>query len=248
VPGPLHDVCCASLPEASLPVLAGLRATPGLDVALASGRAWVRWQAGDEEVLRRLLPVAGVELYVPREGRWHRFGRHLPAFAFPTGLEYRPLHQVLFPAPMLPLPPRPPGLRPVSLTIVPADRPRRATALACGPAELARWADAASEARLRSLRAAQAAGRVLVLGERLPEVPSGRRYWGEAVLVPLGYRPDPDLPAEAIRAALGLAAEELLLLDEGRAEVVPGLALRPMTRAGIRLALQEPSRPRQTPS
>ena len=236
MPSPLHEVCCASLPAEALAVLAGLRASPGIDVALAGGRAWVRWEAGDEEVLRRLLPVRGVELYVRRDGHWHRFGRHLPALAFPRALEYRPLHQVLFPAPVLPVPARPADLRPLRLTLVPDDRPRPATALECGLADLARWADAVPESRLAALRVAHRGGRVLLLGERLPEVAAGRRYWGEVLLVPLGYRTDPDLPAAAIREALGLAQEELLLLDEGRAEVVPAPVLRPLTRAGLLLA------------
>jgi hypothetical protein len=239
MPGPLHEVCCASLPAAALPVLAGLRGRPGVDVALANDRTWVRWQAGDEEVLRRVLPVAGVELYVHQDGRWHRFGRHLPALDFPQGLDYRPLHQVLFPAAVLPVPPRPPELKPHCLTLVPDDRPRRTAALECGLAELARWADALPEVRLASLRAARCRGRVLVLGERLPAVPSGRRYWGELLLVPLGFRTEPGLPAEAIRASLGLTGDDLLVLGDGRAEVVPSSALQPLTRAGLRLATGE---------
>jgi hypothetical protein len=238
VPSPLRDVCCASLPAEALPVLAGLRAEPGIDLALADGRAWVRWEAGDEEVRRRVLPVPGVELYVHREGHWHRFGRHLPALDFPPDLEYRPLYQVLFPAPVQPVPPRPTTRTPVHVTLRPDDRPRPATALECDLAGLARWADGVSEARLQTLLAAQCGGRVLVLGPRLPAVPVGRRYWGEQVLVPLGYRTDPDLPAEAVRAALGLADEDLLVLDEGRSEVVPRSAFRPLTRAAVRLAIR----------
>jgi hypothetical protein len=233
---PLHDVCCASLPAEALPALAELRAAPGLTVALLGRRAWVRWESGDEQVLRRLLPVSGVELFVSRAGRWHRVGRHLPALAFPEHLEYRPLHQVLFPAPVLPMPPRPLELRPLGLALTADQCPRPATALECDVPALARWAETVPEVRLARLHAAHCRGRVLLRGERLPAVAAGRRYWGGSLLVPLGYRIEPNLPASAVRAALGLADEELLVLDEGRAEVVPRSAFEPLTRAQIRLA------------
>jgi hypothetical protein len=230
---PLRDVCCACLPAESLPALAGLRADDAVVVALADGRAWVRWPAGDDQVLRRLLPVLGVELYISRGGRWHRHGRHLPALDFPAELEYRPLHQVLFPAPVQPLPPRAAAPERILLGLAPDDRPRRATALECNLEGLARWADTVSAVRLEKLQAAHCEGRVLLLGDRLPEVPGGRRFWGERLLIPLGYRTEPELPASAVRVALGLAEEELLILDEGRSEVVPRGAFQPLTRARL---------------
>jgi hypothetical protein len=233
---PLRDVNCASVPVDSLPVLADLRAGPGITVALADGRAWVRWESNDESVLRLLLPVSGVALYVFRDGNWHRFGRHLPAFDLPPSLDYRPLHQVLFPAPVLPVPSRPVRLRPLRLRLVADPRPRPTTALECTLAELARWAETVPELRLNQAWAAHCRGRVLVLGDRLPEVALGSRFWGESMLVPLGWRAEPDLPAGAVREALGLSEEELLVLDAGGAEVVPRSAFEPLTRARVRLA------------
>jgi hypothetical protein len=235
---PLCDVACASLPAESLPALAGLRADAGVTVALADGRAWVRWPAGAERVLRRLLPLPGLELYVSRGGHWHRLGKHLPAFDFPENLAYRPLHQVLFPAPVQPAPAMPGGLEPVLVMLVPDDRPRRTAALECDLAELAAWADQVSAARLEALRAAHCQGRVLLLGERLPELPGGCRFWGQRLLVPLGYRTEPDLPAGAVRAALGLQEEELLVLGPGRAEVVARAGLRPLTRAALKASCE----------
>src|SRR5262249_27420647 len=115
---PLHEVCGASIPAAALPALAGVRAGRDIEVTEAQGRAWVRWHAGDEEVLRRLLPVAGVELFVQRGGLWYRHGCHLPAFGVPPKGESRPLDRVLFPAPVVPVPPpnRPPPAVPLRLT------------------------------------------------------------------------------------------------------------------------------------
>ena len=65
------------------------------------------------------------------------------------------------------------------------------------------------------------------------------RFWGETVLVPTGFRPEPDLPAAALRAALGVAADELLVLDETGAEVIPRAAFEPLTRAGVRLGVRD---------
>src|SRR5207247_2485755 len=74
-------------------------------------------EAGYEAVQRRVLPVAGVRLYFQREGRWFRHGQHLPDLDVPADLDYRPLHDVLTPAPVRPLPPPVPDLRPVPLAL-----------------------------------------------------------------------------------------------------------------------------------
>src|SRR5438270_12315007 len=99
---PLHHVCRASLPAASLAALAALRCHPGVTVSFAGDRAWRRWPEGDEEVLRQVLAVSGVELYERRDGRWHRHGQALPAFDLPAEGEPLPLLGVLVPAPVQP--------------------------------------------------------------------------------------------------------------------------------------------------
>ena len=96
-----------------------------------------------------------------------------------------------------------------------------------------------SQRRLASLRAARCQDRVLLLGPRLPLLPRSERFWGDGLLVPLGYRPEPDLPQTALREALGSRAEEILVLRQDRVEGVPRAALQPLTRAGVRLACAE---------
>ena len=63
----LDSIHCASVPVAALAALAGLRREPGVTVTLAGDRAWVRWDAApgstSKTVLRRVLPLAGSELY-----------------------------------------------------------------------------------------------------------------------------------------------------------------------------------------
>ena len=57
------------------------------------------------------------------------------------------------------------------------------------------------------------------------------------MLLPVGWRADPDLGDDALRIACDVADDELLLLDEAGPEAVPDAAFAPLTRAGVRLAL-----------
>src|SRR5688500_4876340 len=114
---PLNEVCCASMPLESLTALAEVRCHPGVEAALDGGRAWVRWEPGDTAVLFRVLSVSGVRLYVRRGTHWYRHGRHLPAFDFPAHLDYRPLHDLLVPAPVEALPAPAVQPRPVPLML-----------------------------------------------------------------------------------------------------------------------------------
>jgi hypothetical protein len=237
----VQNVTCASLPEESLPALAALRDQQDITVTLVHGRAWVRWPAGDEAVLRAVLPVSGVQLYVQHAERWHRYGRYLPVFDFPTDARYRPLHQLLTPAPIRPLPPLANHHEPVEVQLVADVRPRPVTALRCSSRDLQRWADQVPSCRLERIQAACCDGRLLLVGSSLPPLGGGEgeRFWGETVLLPLGQRADPELPANAIREALGIADDELLLLTAAGAEVIARSALRPLTRAQIRMAQEE---------
>jgi hypothetical protein len=236
---PLNDVRCARLPAAALPVLAELRAVPDVGVIQQGEYAWVYWHPQDDTVLRRLLPVRDLELYVQRDGLWYRHGRDLPSFGVPDECSGQPLHRVIFPVPVQPLPPPTAATRPCRLTLVRDDRPRETTGMLCESADLGRWADRATTAELNELRAARTGRRVVVLGEHLPPLAAGERLWGERVLVPLGYRPEPALPETAVTEALGMGPDEILLLDKEGPQVLSRTVLQPLTRAGVRLALRE---------
>jgi hypothetical protein len=238
----LDQVCLASLPAPALAVLAGLRREPGISVILEGDRAWVLWEPGTVAVLRRVLPVPGVELFVRREGHWHRHGRRLPASGLPEALagEAVPLHRAVTPVPIRAIPPGPTAPPPARLGLVRDDRVRPATALRCALEELGRWAETATTAEIRALRAARAAECVMVRGARLPALAGGERFWGDRVLVPLGFRAEPDLPESALRAALHVADDALLVLEAEGFEAVPREALRPLSRSSLRLALGGP--------
>ncbi len=79
---------------------------------------------------------------------------------------------------------------------------------------------------------------MILLGRGLPVVAGGVRFWGADVLVPLGFRADPDLPEPALRRALRVAEAAILVLEADEVEVVPREAFRSLTQAGLRLALE----------
>ena len=235
----LDALQCASLPASALAALADLRREPGVAVTVSGDRAFVRWASESEEVLRRVRPIAGVELYARRGGLWYRHGHHLPTFGLPADEgESVSLHRAVTPTPVRPEPPAGIPPRPVELTLVRDGRVREATALGCGLDEFGRWADMAPTARLVALRAATAGDRVLLLGRRLPPIPGAERFWGGRILVPLGLRTDPELPEPALCGALGAGEDELLVITHEGAETVPLRAFRTATRAGVRLALE----------
>ena len=61
---PFIDVCCARVPSEHLADLADLRAVPGVLALCQPEHTWLRWEAGDERVLQRVLPIAILGLAV----------------------------------------------------------------------------------------------------------------------------------------------------------------------------------------
>ncbi len=251
-----QDVRCASIPVEDLSVLADLRREAGIRVTIAQGRAWVCWEDGPDAdatrriLVRRLLPLADVEVFARREGRWHRPGQHLPSFGVPVcdasgGV---PLDRVILPEPLTMRGPGGEAARPVPLRLVRTEdqRARPATALRCRMADLAGWAQWAPSGWIESLSAACCAtlGRgpgdaeVLLLGpaERLPTAADGQRFWGIDVLIPLGFRTEPPLAEPALRAAAGAGADDLVVLEDEGPELIPRRAFERLSRAAIRLA------------
>jgi hypothetical protein len=235
----LTQVGCASIPQTALPVLADLRRDPDIRVILAEDRAWIRWEADAEPILRRVLPVPGVELFVFREGHWYRYGCHLPVFGLPLEPDDDaiPLSRALIPRPIVAATLGDSAITPVSLSLARDDRVRPTTAMTCAPEELKSWAETATTAQLTAVSAAWADDLMLLRGQALPALSGCTRFWGARVLVPLGFRPDPDLPESAVRRALRLADDVILLMQPEGFEEIPSEAFAPLTRAGVRRAL-----------
>jgi hypothetical protein len=234
---PLEGVCCARLPASAISVLADLRREPGIMVTPEGDHVWVRWEAGSQAVLRRLLPVPGVALYARRDALWYLPGARLPAFNVPADLESGAiaLARAVTPPPIRPIEPQGAGPMPIRLGLVRAATVREPTALRCALVDLRRWAERASTAELAALTAARSGDEVLIRGRRLPAVAS-QRYWGDRLLTPIGFHPKPGLPEPALRRALGVAEGEIVLLEADGFETIPCAALQPLARARVRLA------------
>jgi MoxR-vWA-beta-propeller ternary system domain bpX2 len=159
-----QDVRCASIPVEDLWVLADLRGEPAVRVTIAGERAWVCWDDGPKSevtrkiLLGRLLPLAGVEIFAPRDGRWYRPGEALPAFDVPIGegTGESALDRLILPEPLVASRPEGEPPEPVRLRVVrdQTDRSRPATAVRCRLADLAHWAEHAPSSWIESLSAA----------------------------------------------------------------------------------------------
>ena len=241
----LDQASCARMPASALASLAALRRVEGISVVTEGGHVWVFWEPGDERVLRSVLPVVGVELFEKRGDAWHRAGRRLPAFDVPPVIEPIGLDRAVTPEPFTAEMASGAALRPVVLRLRRDGRPRPTTAALCPLAVLGDWADSAPSAAIEAIRGVFRSDQALLLGEQLPAWPGSTRYWGGRVLVSIGFEPRPGLPEDVLLEALGGSGRELLRLvpdDRGggglAVEVVPLDEFRPLSRAGVRLALE----------
>ena len=249
------EIRCASLRVDDLRVLADVRNRAEIRVLIAGDRAWVCWPAGLETgpgiLAGRLLPLEGVELFTERGGRWYRLGEHLPALGVPFhGKENGVgLDRMLIPGKLSAQ--RPSGRLTESLGVdlVPEEREtiRLATAMRCSLRVLSVWAEQATSLQLSRLEGAcrqAAAGEdreteAFVRGASgtLPLLRESVRYWGTDLLVPLGFRVDPELPEQVIRAVVGAGEADLVVLDEQGLELIARGAFEPLFRAGVLLAV-----------
>lgn len=245
---------CARMRIEDLRVLADFRGRLEIRVLIAGDRAWVCWPAGSEIVgpilSGRILPLEGVELFTERGGHWYRLGAHLPALDVPfrdleEGIE---LDRVLIPGKLSAQRSAGRVMESLRVIVVPEEqgRIRPATAMRCSLAVLTRWAGQATSAQIERLEGAwlpatgetEADAEVLVRGlpGNLPHLRESTRYWGGELLVPLGFRPEPELPAGAIRAVVGAEDDDVVVLDGAGIELIPGGAFRLLSRAAVRLA------------
>jgi hypothetical protein len=248
------DVRCASIRAQDLPALADLRRHAEIRLKISQGRAWIYWEHESEEMrrilLRRILPLPGVQLFRQQGGNWYRLGDHLPTFDTPDDEfeESVPLHRLLLPATIV-------GCRPDVIredrVLIRAARDERgrsqpAVALRCPLAALWEWVERATSAQLAGLQAAWTGGTqgrdadatVLVLGtaRALPLLSAGQRFWGNDLLIPLGSRAEPDLPEPALRLACGAGPDDLIVLDQEGFELIPRGVFQRIERAGVCLA------------
>src|SRR4029453_13347944 len=99
---------------------------------------------------------------------------------------------------------------PMPLRLALASVHRPTLALCCSVHAFLAWADTMPACMLVRYRAAIDGERLFVLGKKPPWIAGAERFWGRTVLIPLGYRPDPNLSEEALRTVAGVAASDLL--------------------------------------
>jgi hypothetical protein len=250
----LNDVRLASIHARDLPALAALRDRLDIRVVVDGDRAWISWNRGVPElsdlVYRFIMPISGAELYIEGERGICRLGESLPAFGLgaPDPRRASPLAGVVIPGPLTARRPAATAPERARLTVVPDGRgpARPATALRCRLAELFDWGQRSTSTRFVGLTAAWSiapgagaeTAEVLVLGPqgRLPDVLHGTRFWGDDILVPLGFRTAPRLPAGLIRKAAGVRDDDLLVFGLGGVEAIDRALVQPLDRARLRLA------------
>lgn len=232
----LNAVCCARLPVAELARLGPLRARDDVHVLRDGERLWVFWTAPDRDLAAWLLSLPGVELIQRQADGWRGLGQHLPTFDVPDPHSARTLPTLLSPAPLEPIAPGLALWKPVEVKLVSDEQPRTTTALLVSLAEVVRWADTATSHSLAKVRAARREERLLLRGKLPPLL--GERYWGDRVLLPAGWRYEPAVAEGVLAKALHLDAEDVVLLTSTGADVIPGCAFAPVTRAGVRLAAE----------
>jgi hypothetical protein len=243
----LENMSCARFPTSSLAALAGLRRLEGISVLPSGDDSWVFWSEDpDQRILRTLVPIEGVEFFEHRGGTWHQLGRRMPCFEVP-GLDplKMAIDRAIFPEPFEVTKPAELSTIPAKLRLVREGQQRLATAALCSLSGLGRWADSAPSSEIEAVRGAIQGHRALLLGRGLPAWSGSIRYWGDRVLVPIGFEVRPNLPEEAILQALGGSGLELIRFVEPddpangtSVELIPFHSFRPLTRASVRLALR----------
>jgi hypothetical protein len=234
---PWREVSAARIPAVHLDALAAIRDKSDIHVHLQKEVAWVRWSDDRGDPVRYLLPVPGVEFFTIQSGVWFRFNSLLPASETPPVDGSLPLATVLLPRAFVPLQPEAIDWERAPLSIVRCSEPKPTSALVCTIHDLQRWADTATTAEISKVKGARSNGNAILLGMQLPSIHTACRYWGEDVFVPIGFRPEPNLPPAALRIAVEAETDEFLFLNDEGATVVPRKIFEPLSRAGIRLAL-----------
>lgn len=239
----------ASIPVDGLDALARFRDQADVLVLREEGlgRAWVRWTEPDDWVEQALRPVPGVVFFRFERDDWFAGSSRLPADELPPAASaMTPLSRAVVPSHLHWEEPASDWER-VPCRLVPDDRPRPCTAVVSTADRLIPWSETLPSFALAEYRAAVCGPRILLLGANPPLV-EGDRFWGDPILIPIGRRLEPELPAGFVADLFGVRAGDLAILTERPggldARLVDRDVCRPLSRAGLRLAARlEEGRP-----
>ena len=228
----------ARIPRGGLVALAALRRSADVHVTEFGDEAWIDWPGEMPSLVNALLAIEGARLYRKAKLGWIAIDRSLPDFAVPEMQESLALDRAIVPASFDAVAvPIFQGKR-IPITLKANASPRPTSALRCHPNALQEWCDRATAAEIEAVSAACCGSSVWLRGG-LPALPNVERFWGERVLVPVGYRPEPDWPEAALRQAAIVDDDEILVLTPDGPEAIAVGAFRALSRASVRRLLHK---------
>lgn len=229
------DQCrAARVPKTALAALAPLRQLTGVQIVEAADEAWIVWEGNMPALIGSLLPASGVVLYRRDEQNWRPIRDALPDFAVPFEGPPVAISRAVLPGKVLPSAPPDQRFGRVDVKLVPSAQPRPVTAIRCVAHRLLCWAEKATSLEIGEVSGAVCGETVWLRGKSLPFLPESARFWGELVLTPVGFRPDPDWPEGPLRQAAQVNDDEILVLSPNGPEALPASAFQPLTRAAVR--------------
>ncbi len=234
----LKSVRLARFAYDDLAALADFRVDSGIRVVVSGDRVLARLPQGASEAVERLLAVRGVELFVENHAGRYRLGDRIPAFDIDWNEDHSiPLDQVLIPGFVRAELPASTEPEPAAFRLVPCAESMSTSALTCSLDNLAAWADGSPTVAIERLRGALSRRTAFVVATvgKPPAIVDAERYWGERLFIPLGSRPEPNFHEDILVSLLNLGDDRAIACAVGF-ERIPSSAIRPLTRASIRLA------------
>ena len=215
--------------------LGSLRRFPGLRVLVDGQSVWMRGESLDSVLDRRIRSIPDVEWFaIWPDHQLTQLEGTVPCGRLPVG-NWQPLHEWL----QLKLPragfAATPSAR-VTLKLVRSSSPSVANLLQTTWIVWKEFATSASQVRLSRLAFALSDdNRALVRGVPLPPIPGRRFVEVDGVVVPNGWRIEPNVGPLVVRQVLKLDENELALFSEdGSFERVPRSAFVQATRSAVR--------------
>lgn len=215
--------------------LGPLRRITGLRILVEDSFVWLRGESSDSNISRRIRMIPDVECFsILPSGQLTRAGTTVPCARLPQGT-WQSLQGWL----KLELPTAgfaPPVANKVTLRLVRSASPTSANVLMTQWLTWCEYATLAPQIRLNRWAFALCDDqRVLIRGTPLPPIP-GRRYAeSEGIIVPNGWRFEPDVAARVAARVLKLDQSQMALFSEdGSFERVPRSAFVQATRSAVR--------------
>lgn len=241
--------CMASvgLSDQALRSLSHLRAQSDLLAHHAEGRIWLRWPARLRSITQLIQALTDAKLLHPRAWGWCE-GSSGFAVETPDLTIFQPLAVVIHPQA---LPEGDgahrsnlPAAAKVELSIIPSTQQHPASAVLLPLTRLYALLRATPETLWKHLGVAWHKQQALVrtsVGQALRlDVPpqNSQRFWGERVLVPLGWQLSVDAAEPVTLRLIGAKANEIALVQHKGISLIPEACFAPASRAGLRLAIQ----------